>query len=742
VLRMSFARGNVAGRLRILALTFVVLVIAAPSYAQNAVGHLRNPDFELAPMSGLDDWRAIPVNLDVIADTQDPYEGRSSYRIARSGAPTGFSALAQALDAAPFRGQVVRFRAAVRTGAGTGGGGAGLWFRVDRLGGSPGFFDNMSDRPIRSGDWSIYEIVGPVAHDATKLTVGLLLHGTGSAWIDASSLQIVGEIPSDVDDGAAPTRSGLRNLAAFTKLYGYVRWFSPLSEPDDPRWAAIAAQGAVEAETAESERQLIDVLEKWFRPLAPGLTFAGSNQGTSQTGSTDGNFVRWRHTGVKFSSSVYQSERVSTGQSAVWTSELAEGLVISMPLTARAADVKPSRTAPLPSTSTSLGSQGRARRLGAVVIAWNVFRHFYPGFEDEGAAWEAALQDRLAAGATEVDPASFRNVLRRMVADLHDGHGDVSLRPETHRLPLVWQPIEGELVITGLAGEASSGLTVGDVVLSVDGTPTASALDATVPYVSASTPAFRQWRAAEDMLWRADDAAVQLRLRSIDGTERDQEVLPSPSAQIPHIDRETRPAPITWFPVGAWYFDLTRLDDNALQNGLRQVEPGQPVVFDLRGYPRDIRPAFLGRFTDHVIQTPPFRVPVHMLPDGHDRDWNSVGWSVAPQAPNLGSRVAFLTDTRAISYSETLLAMVRGNGLADIVGEPTAGTNGNSNTFVVPGGYALTWTGMEVLNHDGSDLSGHGVQPTVPASRTIAGVSAGRDEILQRGLENVAGARP
>jgi C-terminal processing protease CtpA/Prc len=99
--------------------------------------------------------------------------------------------------------------------------------------------------------------------------------------------------------------------------------------------------------------------------------------------------------------------------------------------------------------------------------------------------------------------------------------------------------------------------------------------------------------------------------------------------------------------------------------------------------------------------------------------------------------VAFLTDERAVSYAETLLAIVRGHGLADIVGEPTAGMNGNINPFSLPGGHRIVWTGMKVVNHDGSALAGHGVQPTEPVTATIAGVRQGRDEVLERAIEVV-----
>ena len=51
-------------------------------------------------------------------------------------------------------------------------GSSALWLRVDRPGGATGFFDNMSDRPVRVSEWREYEIEGPVADDATNVAFG------------------------------------------------------------------------------------------------------------------------------------------------------------------------------------------------------------------------------------------------------------------------------------------------------------------------------------------------------------------------------------------------------------------------------------------------------------------------------------------------------------------------------------------------------------------------------------------
>jgi uncharacterized protein (TIGR03437 family) len=113
-----------------------------------------------------------------------------------------------------------------------------------------------------------------------------------------------------------------------------------------------------------------------------------------------------------------------------------------------------------------------------------------------------------------------------------------------------------------------------------------------------------------------------------------------------------------------------------------------------------------------------------------------------PLEPYLRAKRVFLTDGRAVSYAETVMGIVENYHLAEIVGSTTAGTNGNVNTIWLPGGFSLNFTGMKVLKHDGSQHHGVGIHPTIPASRTRQGVAAGRDEVLERGVQVLKGPRP
>ncbi len=106
-----------------------------------------------------------------------------------------------------------------------------------------------------------------------------------------------------------------------------------------------------------------------------------------------------------------------------------------------------------------------------------------------------------------------------------------------------------------------------------------------------------------------------------------------------------------------------------------------------------------------------------------------------PEEPQITGDVAFLTGPGAISYAESIMGIVGHYDLGTIVGQPTAGTNGNVNPFELPGGYKVWWTGMRVRKHDGSQHHLVGIRPDIEAERTIEGVRNGRDEMLEKALE-------
>ena len=100
----------------------------------------------------------------------------------------------------------VRFSAFVKTEDAKS---AGLWMRVDK-GPSMVAFDNMQDRPLTgTSGWQRYSIVLNVPKDATAVSFGILLVGSGKVWINSGNLEIVS---NDVPTTGNADKSNARPL--------------------------------------------------------------------------------------------------------------------------------------------------------------------------------------------------------------------------------------------------------------------------------------------------------------------------------------------------------------------------------------------------------------------------------------------------------------------------------------------------------------------------------------------------
>jgi C-terminal processing protease CtpA/Prc len=421
---------------------------------------------------------------------------------------------------------------------------------------------------------------------------------------------------------------------------------------------------------------------------------------------------------------------------------LGGGVSMSMPIAlfTHADFVEESLRVPSPSlVMERFSANDRATRLADVALTWSLLTHFYPYFDVVHTDWPAALDAALRSAATDADADAFRATLQRLMAALHDGHGFVRVasgpQMQTHDVHFGWA--EGRVLVTAVGDSAAtSGLRFGDEVLAVDGQPIQAALAERSTRLSGATPQFiRRW-ALRGLLDGDPRTRAQLRVSAADGAPRDVSLLRASkvAAKPKAIDSIAEVSP------GVMYIDLDRIAYADFDTVIPRLQRAKAVILDMRGYPRSSNPnRIFSHFSDTLLYSPRMLIPVNTLPNYQSVGFIDQTWTVAPAAPRLTARLIILSGGGAVSAAETALGLFEGNRLGDIVGEPSAGTNGMIDPFTLPGGYTVNWTGMLVQKRDGTPHHGVGIVPTVPASPTVAGVRAGRDEVLERAISLVTG---
>lgn len=694
----------------------------------------------------------------------DPYKGERCLQL-DGPAGNGVANVMRIIDATPYRDHRVTLTAAVRVAPPAR---AQLWFRVDCEDGRRGFFDNMGDQPIRGDEWDEYTITGNVSDDAVAINVGLMLPQGGTGWIDSVSIIPVGRVVRQDDPARHLTDRGLTNLTALTRLLGYVRYFHPSDEATEMDWAAWTIHAVRQVEDVESDAALAAALTQWIEPIAPTVRIMQGEKPDPDPGrlrpddDEPNQIVRWRHFGVGShvppdqGRGPYRSQRTFDSFSEVKDDarplivrrELAPGIWCELPIDLYATD---DRT--LPRAEGDLDPRAdwpefwtpsprdRATRLADVMVAWTVMQHFYPYFDTVETDWDQALADALLAAAKREGERPHLHTLRELIARLHDGHGMVwhtsAFQPNV--LPLLKDWVDDELVITAVRKDETD-LAAGDVVLAIDGREVGDIYNELATRISGATEQWIRYSALRSLRteWPTENPA-NLTIRRADGTQANVAVhrmsmervlLEEPSLH----DDPNRPDNGSELAPGIIYINLDRLDQ--YQHLLPAMRNAGGIIFDLRGYPGGAGAAVMHHLTRERITSPQWHVPEVQLPDREDMTFRRMpGWQIHPREPYLDAELVFLTDGRAISYAESCLGIVEHYALGEIVGSPTAGTNGNVNPFTVPGDYSIIWTGMKVLKHDGSQHHGIGILPTVPVTRTIEGIREGRDELLDKAIE-------
>jgi beta-lactamase regulating signal transducer with metallopeptidase domain len=132
-----------------------------------------------------------PANYQTGVDKTVTENGQTSAFLVSSVPVTdGFGTLMQTIRAADYAGKRVRLRVSVRSQDVADW--AGVWMRVDKEKTTVAF-DNMQNRAVKGTQpWKPYDVVLDVPDDATGISFGVLLSGSGEVWISDVSFEVVG----------------------------------------------------------------------------------------------------------------------------------------------------------------------------------------------------------------------------------------------------------------------------------------------------------------------------------------------------------------------------------------------------------------------------------------------------------------------------------------------------------------------------------------------------------------------
>lgn len=582
----------------------------------------------------------------------------------------------------------------------------------------------------------------------------------------------------------------IENISAFSKLYGYVRYFHPSVEASYLGWNRFAIYGVDQVKNAKDEKELKKKLEELFFPIAPTMKLYTRDEKINEPfkdlklDDPTLRLVTWQHQGLgpdfdptKF----FDKDAIKTPEEELFKSQLVYSnldqtqttdlLFETLPKPKEYIDelISENIRAVIPQIlysdkdNVTLGFTEDSRqkftilieklktidlktvdfddeevRLADTIIAWNQIQHFYPYFDKDREPWVEELPLALETALKTKNKDEFLPVINQLLIPMNDGQTRIWSEEDEGggrlvRLPFLAEYIKGDVVVT--AADPESEFQKGDIILEKDGI---NALDAVKKEgsVLSGTTQWKVHRALELFTTGTRGDQVIFKVKR-NGLKKRITLFNTKTYQLDEFGR-TEEA-VKELKIGIYYVNLNQTKMENIVPFLPKLAQAKGVIFDLRGKPDLSTRELLQHYLSEPTEASRFKVAQVIYPNfqyvpSYDE---TVGqqWLLNPATPKFKGKAVFLSYSGSIADAESYLEFVSANQLGEIVGQTTAGTNGWIHTTKLPGELTFNWTNMKVTHGDGTVSHAQGINPTIAVERTIEGIADGKDEALEKAVK-------
>ena len=373
---------------------------------------------------------------------------------------------------------------------------------------------------------------------------------------------------------------------------------------------------------------------------------------------------------------------------------------------------------------------------------WGIIDHFLPYAPLMDQPWDRALTTFIPRVLEARDALEYARAIAAMAALTQDSHVRVSGSQALSKFvgevaaPVQVRYVEQRPIVTRVLDAASApGLKAGDEVLTVDGVEIAAIAERIGGHITYSTPASRSWQVASRLLSGDGGSVAKVGVRGADGGVREVQV--TRPAKSPLSTSGTVRSTASSTATSA-----TRISSGSRSRRCRRCSRRSAAPTASCSTCVDIRVAPPG--PSRRASTPARSTAAALF----YRPVVAAGWKVErisfmqdlpPTTTWVYDRpTVMLIDERAISQSEHSGLFYKAANGTTFVGSPTTGANGDVTVMTLPGGLRVSFTGHDVRWPDGKQLQRVGLQPDVPVTPTIAGIRAGKDEVLDAALAFLA----
>lgn len=734
----------------IAAITCTLLTIGC--HAQDRSGLAEILSFE-APNSGTlpVGWNVTPPG-NVSLDDKVVHAGRWSLRIERQAdMTTPISGIVTALPM-DFTGMVIELRGFIRIEGVSEF--VALWIRED--GDSPALaFDSLQKRRINgTADWTEYSISVPLSADAKQLVIGFLLSGPGKAWVDDMRLLVDGKpiweapktqhpttvLDTDHEFGAGSkiavselSTVQIQNLATLGRVWGFLKYHHPRITSGQRHWDYDLFRVLPAVLDARDRANANTEIVKWISSLG-GINECKVCANLNETELSLRPDLAWINDERRLGADLSRTLR------AVYRNRPPDGKQFYVTLSRQAGN--PEFVHEPGYGAVKLPDVGF--QLLALYRFWNIIEYWFPYRDIIGEDWNGPLLASIPTVALAKTSEEYELAMMALIARVHDTHANlwssVHLRPPVGqcRIPVSVRFIENRAVVAGRLDrntELETGLHLGDVFETLAGIPIPQLIERWRPYYGASNEAVAL-RDIGDALTQGPCGDLRLRLR------RGNENLEFRAKRLPNLGgglvfHDVPGDAFRRLTGDVAYLKLSAVKAADVAEYIDRAIGTKGLILDLRNYPSEFVVYKLGPLLVHK-DTPFARFTTGDLSNPGAFHFN-LPVSLVPAKPHYSGQIVILADEVTQSQAEFTAMALRSAPNSCVIGNTTAGADGNTSQISLPGGLQSMISGIGVFYPDKRPTQRVGIIPDIEVKPTIAGIRAGQDELLEVALRRILG---
>lgn len=382
-------------------------------------------------------------------------------------------------------------------------------------------------------------------------------------------------------------------------------------------------------------------------------------------------------------------------------------------------------------------------RLLALARYWNAIEYFYP-YIDILPGWADTLLAYIPVIADARDAGDYQLGMLRLCCSIHDTHSSTSGLAMQYVLgsyyaPLPLTHIGKKLVFRNPRTVIDVPFKPGDGVQTIGGQSVGTIIEHWASLTPHSNDASMMRNIAREVTIRPNADSVEVIYDAADGQLHRAMIPPMRQADM-RMMKPIDTAATAWSTIdgGIGYINMAKLTSQDVVKVMTLFANKHAIIFDLRNYP-NWTVWGLAYQLRAMIPWARFRAPAPGCPGSYviqrpEREEPDRGRGIFPGYAYRGRIIVMVNDDTQ-SQAEYTAMMLRSIPGSIIVGSQTSGADGNISSLPLPGGIQTYFSGLGVFYPDGTPTQRIGIAPDVVVEPTIAGLRAGRDEVLDKAIE-------